>query len=90
MRLAPYGLFGGTDGERARFEVLRDGKVITLPSKSRMDLRKGDILTLYTAGGAGYGPPSQRDPRLVREVVRQGYLTPATAAACYGKSPATR
>ena len=25
MRLAPYGLFGGTDGQRARIEVQRDG-----------------------------------------------------------------
>jgi N-methylhydantoinase B len=90
MRLAPYGLFGGTDGERARCEVLRDGKVITLPSKTRIDLRKGDILTLYTAGGAGYGPPWERDPRLVREDVRQGYLTAKTAAAYYGRPGAPK
>lgn len=85
MRLAPYGLFGGTDGQKARCEVLRDGQVIRLPSKGRMDLRKGDVLTLYTAGGAGYGTPSERDPRAVAEDVRQGYLTAEVAAAYYAQ-----
>jgi N-methylhydantoinase B len=87
MRLAPYGLFGGTDGQRARCEVMRDGKVIVLPSKGRMDLRKGDVLTLHTAGGAGYGSPAGRDPRAIAEDVRQGYLSAEAAQAFYRKAP---
>src|SRR5690606_22193162 len=41
FRIAPYGLFGGTDGRCGRAEVLRDGKVIRLSSKDAMILRKG-------------------------------------------------
>ena len=48
-------------------------------------LRKGDILTLITCGGAGYGPPAERDPSAVRHDVEQGYLSPETAAAFYGQ-----
>lgn len=84
VRLRPYGLFGGTDGERTRTEVLRDGKVITLKSKDRIDLRKGDILTLVTAGGGGYGSPAERDPRLVERDVREGYLSAGIARRFYG------
>jgi len=51
-----------------------------------MDLRKGDVLTLYTAGGAGYGPASERDPVAVAEDVRHGYLSPQAAAAHYRKA----
>jgi len=87
MRLAPYGLFGGTDGQRARCEVVRDGEFIVLPSKGRMDLRKGDVLTLYTAGGAGYGPVSERDPKAVENDVRQGYLSAETAKTSYWTAP---
>jgi N-methylhydantoinase B len=47
-------------------------------------LRKGDILNLVTAGGAGYGPPDKRDPAAVLRDVEQGYLTFETAHKFYG------
>lgn len=84
MRLRPYGLFGGSDAERTRTEVERDGRTITLRSKDRMDLRKGDILTLTTAGGGGYGPAAEREPRLVEHDVAEGYLSEAVARRVYG------
>ena len=55
-----------------------------MPSKGRMDLRTGDILTLYTAGGAGYGPPAEREKSLIEDDVRQGILTAAAARKHYG------
>ena len=84
MRLAPYGLFGGKDGSRTSIEIERDGRIIRTKSKDRVDLRKGDILTLYTAGGGGYGSPDERDPRLVARDVAQGYVTPEAARTHYG------
>jgi N-methylhydantoinase B len=84
FRLAPYGLFGGTDGQRARCEVIRDGTAIAIKSKDGMELRRGDILTLYTAGGGGFGPPAERDPALTENDVRQGYVTAETARRVYG------
>ena len=83
FRLAPYGLFGGTDGQRGRCEVERDGTVIPVKSKDAMELRRGDILTLYTAGGGGYGPPAERDPAAVENDVRQGYISRETANSVY-------
>jgi N-methylhydantoinase B len=84
VRLSPYGLFGGKDGSRTRIEIERDGKIIKVRSKDRVDLRKGDTLTLYSSGGGGYGAPSQRDAHLVARDVAQGYVTPAAAARDYG------
>ena len=75
FRIAPEGLFGGTDGRRGRCEVERQGKVTPVKSKDALMLMKGDILTLYTAGGAGYGLPSERDPALVTRDVEQGYMS---------------
>ena len=85
MRLAPYGLLGGTDAQRCRIEVRRGDRVIKVKSKDRVDLRKGDILTLWTAGGAGYGPPSEREPELVARDVRNGVITAETASRIYGR-----
>lgn len=84
MRLAPYGLFGGTDAQRARIEIHRDGKIIRLKSKDRADLRKGDVLTLWTAGGGGYGKPADRETALVERDIRNGYITEETARGVYG------
>jgi N-methylhydantoinase B len=83
-RISPYGLFGGSDGTRGRSEILRDGKVLQVKSKDSLMLRKGDILNLVTAGGAGYGPPDKRDPAAVLRDVEQGYLTFETAHKFYG------
>lgn len=90
FRIAPYGLFGGTDGQRARCEVVRDGKIIAIKSKEQIELCSGDVLTLYTAGGGGYGPTEERDPADVERDVRQGYISPETARDVYGFPHAQR
>lgn len=84
FRLAPYGLRGGSDGSLGRAEVLRDGKVIAVRSKDEMMLRKGDVLTLYTSGGGGYGDPAEREPERVRDDIAQGVISAETAAKVYG------
>jgi len=84
VRRAPYGLFGGSDGSCTRIEIERDGKVIKVKSKDRVDLKAGDILTLYSSGGGGYGAAGQRDPRRVAEDVMEGYVSPIAAAQLYG------
>lgn len=84
FRLAPYGLFGGTDGQRARCEVERGDEIIKVRSKDTLILRKGDFLTLYTAGGGGYGSPSERSRKDIEHDIRQGFVTAQAARAAYG------
>lgn len=83
-KIYPYGLLGGLDGTLGRCEVLRDGKVFQIKSKDGLTLKKGDIMTLITAGGGGYGPPEKRDPASVKNDIAQGYLTAETARRIYG------
>ena len=83
VKLAPYGLFGGHDGSRTRIEIERDGKILKVKSKDRVDLKKDDILTLYSSGGGGYGSASERDPRLVERDVQQGYVSGGAADRLY-------
>src|SRR5262247_3462720 len=71
VRLAPYGLFGGGEGSRTRIEIERAGTLIKLKSKDRVDLKAGDILTLYSSGGGGFGSAGERDRGLVADDVAQ-------------------
>lgn len=83
FRIAPYGLFGGSDGSRGRCEIMRNGEIIPVRSKDGLMLQKGDVLTIYTSGGAGYGDAAERDAALVRRDVAEGHLSEATARAAY-------
>jgi N-methylhydantoinase B len=85
VRFRPYGLFGGTDAQCTRCEIVRDDRIIKVKSKDKVDLRNGDILTLYTAGGAGYGPPAERDSALIARDIAQGYVSAEVAQRVYGR-----
>jgi N-methylhydantoinase B/oxoprolinase/acetone carboxylase alpha subunit len=51
---------------------------------ARYRLRRGDVVRLITGVGGGYGNPLERDPDLVREDVRNGFLTVEQARRRYG------
>ena len=84
VKLAPYGLHGGSDGGRTSIEIERDGQIIKVKSKDQVDLKAGDILTLRTAGGGGFGRAEERDPALVERDIRHGYLSAEAARTHYG------
>ncbi|MEU4245102.1 hypothetical protein [Actinoplanes sp. NPDC026619] len=44
-------------------------------STKRTPVRVGDLVTLLTAGGGGYGDPAGRDPAAVRHDVQEGYVS---------------
>jgi N-methylhydantoinase B len=57
-RTAPYGLCGGMPGSRGRNVLIRDGREIDLPGKAEVRVRPGDVLSLRTPGGGGWGRPT--------------------------------
>ena len=57
----PYGLKGGLPGARGEQYITRaTGEKITLSGIDRFDVSKGDILTMLTPGGGGYGIPKEQ------------------------------
>jgi N-methylhydantoinase B len=56
----PWGLFGGRPGASGRYNILRAGKIKRLQSKTTLTANIGDILSVTTPGGGGYGAPRQR------------------------------
>lgn len=60
-RIAPWGLHGGSDGQRGTNLLLRDGERSELPGKVRFSARPGDRLSIQSPGGGGWGAPDGRD-----------------------------
>lgn len=79
------GLFGGLGGAPGACFVERNGEKITLGSKVHARLQKGDLLTVRSGGGAGYGAVNEREPKLVEKDVREERVDPAQAEKTYGR-----
>ena len=65
-RFPPYGLAGGQAGKTGKNVIIRDGKEIPLPSKGSVDLHAGDVLSIRTPGGGGFGKRKKNEPLRTR------------------------
>src|SRR5579859_211855 len=54
-RRAPWGLAGGRPGARGRNRLIRAGLEQDLPGKFTLELQAGDVLSIETPGGGGWG-----------------------------------
>jgi N-methylhydantoinase B len=91
----PWGLAGGLRGGAAAIEICRAGETTfrtftevfgtRSPTKfSNITVHEGDLIRIVSPGGGGHGSPAERDHELVREDVRNRYVSPAMARECYG------
>jgi N-methylhydantoinase B len=82
-RFGPHGVFGGLDARVAEYVLIRGGEERRLGSKVTVELEAGDVISVRTCGGGGYGPPAERDPAAVLRDVRQGKVSEARARDVY-------
>lgn len=83
----PQGVAGGHAGRSGRWFVNKNTaqERELLNAMGDLDyLQRGDVVTLTTAGGGGYGNPFERDVERVIEDVREGYVSIESALADYG------
>ncbi len=52
---APYGLKGGKKGKVGENILISQGKNHKLPSKTTINVNRGDVISIHTPGGGGYG-----------------------------------
>ena len=55
MVVPPYGMHGGAAGVPFRVTLERDGVVSALPGKANLEVFAGDLVTLESCGGGGWG-----------------------------------
>ncbi|XP_059611446.1 5-oxoprolinase [Phlebotomus argentipes] len=67
--LEPYGLAGGENGKRGLNLLIKStGRVINLGGKTAVQVEAGDIFSMKTPGGGGYGRPGDEDiPNIVQD-----------------------
>ncbi len=82
----PWGFDDGAEGAEAALVYHRaDGTDIPFPSMMpNRAVKAGESLTLTGTCGGGYGRAADRPAEEVVEDVRDGYLSPETAARAYG------
>jgi len=80
----PWGLQGGRPAPTCRTVVRRtDGTTESLPSQAVVSLDAGDVVDVYTTGGGGYGPPSERSVEALRRDLREETVSPEAAESDY-------
>ena len=84
FQFQPEGLFAGEPGSLAYCTIERGGEISQLKSKESAWLQTGDVLTVNTGGGGGYGSPTRRAGDQLDDDVEQGKVSPEAAAAVYG------
>jgi 5-oxoprolinase (ATP-hydrolysing) len=94
VKQGAWGFEGGRDGRTAgvfikragddRFRLFTEACKTVSPSKfANIVIRQGDHVMIESAGGAGYGPPEEREPELVLRDVTEGFVSEESARADY-------
>ncbi|MFO1281831.1 MAG: hydantoinase B/oxoprolinase family protein [Burkholderiales bacterium] len=85
FKVEPFGVFGGGNGATGKLWLNPDRPDRrSLRSKTfGCKLKRGDVFSMWTQGGGGYGPPAERDREAIARDVREGKATPERAKADY-------
>jgi len=80
----PWALRGGREGSPNYVEIIRrDGSVERHAVVTAAQVNDGDIIRVHTGSGGGQGDPRRRLRELVREDLRNGYITDEIARSVY-------
>ena len=85
-RFAPWGLLGGLCGAKGKV-LLRAAGADAFEDIGKIDslaLSSGDVLQVYTPGGAGYGSPLERNIESIKKDLADGIISAAAAERDYG------
>ena len=79
-----WGLFGGRDAVGPDVVVKGSRDETGVLKANNMRCKTGDVVTINTGGGGGFGNPWERDPESVLRDVLDGYVTRKGAERDYG------
>jgi N-methylhydantoinase B len=78
------GLLGGLEGRAPSADIVSpDGVTTPIGKVTGIALSAGSRFHWHTGGGAGYGPPGEREPADVRRDIDLGYVSEQAARADY-------
>jgi len=80
----PWGINGGQDGSGNKVVIYKNGKPAEIRRLSAEPLSKGDLVSILTSSGGGFGNPLDRDPKMVLRDVRDELISVDIAREVYG------
>jgi N-methylhydantoinase B len=85
-RFPPWGVRGGKEARPGRFSLVdgNSGGCREIGKEKGLALEAGDLFTVETGGGGGYGPPQRRSLALIQRDLDAGYVTRAATERDYG------
>ncbi len=86
FKVEPFGLFGGKPGATGKLYMNPDTpNERSLKSKTfGYPLKTGDVFSMRTQGGGGYGPPEERTRAAIERDIREEKLTNTRSDSDYG------
>ncbi|MCY4541012.1 MAG: hydantoinase B/oxoprolinase family protein [Rhodobacteraceae bacterium] len=78
----PWGLAGGCSAAGTKVHLSDDETMFS----GAIDLERGQIISIVTPGGGGYGKPSERSPAAVARDVEEGRVSEASADLHHGET----
>jgi N-methylhydantoinase B len=83
--LRPWGRKGGSPGYTGETLLrTREGTRKRIPKVDILKITTGEVLTIITPSGGGFGDPLRREPAKVLKDVDDGFVSAEEAAAAYG------
>jgi len=80
----PWSVDGGLLGPGNKVIIYKDGNAQEVRRISAEVFKRGDLVSIRTSGGGGWGDPLERDPKLVLEDYRDELITLDVAEKIYG------
>jgi N-methylhydantoinase B len=84
-KFPPWGVMNGGEGKPGQFTLQVAGaeRADVIGKERSRSLKPGDLFTVETGGGGGYGNPRERSVELVQRDVDRGYVTHEAAIREY-------
>jgi N-methylhydantoinase B len=83
-KFAPWGLWGGESGAKARFILNPDKEARELRSKVTVVLKPNSVVSFRTPGAGGFGPAIERAPESVLKDAIDGKISRKRVRDTYG------
>jgi N-methylhydantoinase B len=85
-KFPPWGVQGGQQGEPGRFMLVEGatGRERPIEKEKGLQLKAGDLVSVETGGGGGYGAPRRRTLERIQRDLDGGYISKSAAERDYG------
>lgn len=84
QKFRPWGIAGGGEALGTEYSLISGNEKKPVKTKSMGSAKKGDVLSIRTAGGGGYGNPKERSRESIKKDIEDGKISLERAKKVYG------